>query len=133
MIYLTVLTDNDREFNHCTNSTLAGIMERKTKTFKVEVSFSKNRHYPQYGSEAYSIESYSIYIPYGKKCDFKTSNQAIVFIKDRLNSNELGRFDSIYITKWRGYTGTCECIKTSMEKSDTTPIDKTFAEAILTY
>src|SRR5574343_507627 len=80
-------------------------MEAKDEKFKIEVRFSKNRHYPEYGSEAYSIESHSIYIPYGKRFDFKNSNKAIDFVKSRIDSKVLEHFDSICITKWRGYVG----------------------------
>jgi hypothetical protein len=35
-------------------------MEAKDCKFKIEVQFSKNRHYPEYGENAYSTESHSI-------------------------------------------------------------------------
>ena len=108
-------------------------MEAKDQKFKIEVRFSKNRHYPEYGSEAYSIESHSIYIPYGKKFDFKTSDKAIDFVKNRIDSKVLEHYDSVSITKWRGYGGTCEYLKEHREKSDTNPIDKIFAESVLSF
>jgi len=108
-------------------------MEAKEEKFKIEVRFSKNRHYPEYGSEAYSIESHSIYIPYGKRFDFKNSSRAIEFIKGRIDSKVLEHFDSVCITKWRGYGGTYEYLKECKEKSDTKPIDKEFAESILFF
>ena len=108
-------------------------MEAKEEKFKIEVCFSKNRHYPKYGSEAYSIESHSIYIPYGKRFYFKNSSRAIDFVKSRIDSKVLEHFDSVYITKWRGYGGTCEYLKESREKSDANPIDKDFAESVLSF
>ena len=108
-------------------------MEAKEEKFKIEVRFSKNRHYPEYGSEAYSIESHSIYIPYGKRFDFINSSKAIEFIKGRIDSKVLDHFDSVCITKWRGYGGTCEYLKECEEKSDTKPIDKEFAESVLCF
>jgi hypothetical protein len=97
-------------------------MEAKDCKFKIEVQFSKNRHYPEYGENAYSIESHSIYIPYGRKFDFKSSVKAIEFVKSRIDENVLNSYDSISITTWRGYGGSCEYLKHSYEKSDINPI-----------
>ena len=108
-------------------------MENKDEKFKIEVMFSKNRHYPEYGSDSYSIESHSIYIPYGKRFDFKNSRKAIDFVKSRIDSKVLEHFDSVCITKWWGYSGTCEYLKEHKEKSDTNPIDKVFAESVLSF
>lgn len=108
-------------------------MDTKDEKFKIEVQFSKNRHYPQYGNDAYSIESHSVYIPYGKRFYFKNSNAAISFVKEKIDSKILEHFDSIYITKWRGYRGTSERLKDSSKKSDTNPIDKSFVEILLSY
>lgn len=108
-------------------------MQNKDSKFKIEVVFSKNRHYPEYGENAYDIESYSVYIPYGRRFDFKNSNSAIEFVKGRIDDKVLNHFDSISITKWRGYTGTIEYLKECKEKSDTNPIDKEFAESVLSF
>ncbi len=40
---------------------------------RIEITFSKNRHYPEYGENAYNIENHEIVIPYGKRYDFKNS------------------------------------------------------------
>lgn len=108
-------------------------MSAKEEKFKIEVRFSKNRHYPEYGSEAYSIEGHSIYIPYGKVFDFKSSTKAIEFVKNRIDSKVLEHFDSVCIIKWRGNGGICEYLKESREKSDINPIDKEFAESVLAF
>ena len=99
--------------------------------FRIEVVFSKNRHYPQYGNEAYSIESHSVNIPYGKNHHFNSSKKAIDFVKQRIDKYVLKHYDSISITNWRGYSGSCEYLKQHKEKSDIYPIDKEFAENIL--
>ena len=108
-------------------------MEAKDLKFKIEVRFSKNRHYPEYGHNAYSIEGHSIYIPYGKKWYFKNSKTAIAFVKNKIDDDVLNKFDSILITKWRGYGGTCEYLKDNKEKGDTNPIDKDFVEQLLLF
>lgn len=108
-------------------------MEAKEEKFKIEVSFSKNRHYPEYGREAYSIEHHSIYLPYGKKFHFTNSKRAIEFVKSRIDSKVLERYDAVCIVKWRGYGGVCEYLKNSQGKSDTSSIDREFADMILSF
>ena len=105
-------------------------MEAKNYKFKIEVQFSKNRHYPEYGENAYSTESHSICIPYGRHIDFNNRVKAIEFVKSRIDENVLNSYDSISITTWRGYGGSCEYLKHSYEKSDINPIDKILAEGL---
>ena len=105
----------------------------KDEKFKIEVWVAKNVHVPEYGPEAYYIESHSVYIPYGKKFKFKSSNDAISFVKSKLTGDVLNVYDRVSIIKWRGYGGTSECLKDIKEKNDTTPVNKDLAENILSY
>lgn len=106
-------------------------MDAENCKFKLEIRFSKNVAYPQYGYEAYSIEGHSIYIPYGNKYDFKSSKQAIEFVKNKLDDKALQHFDAVSITNWRGYRGNCEYLKDHKEKNDTKPLNIPFAENLL--
>ena len=106
-------------------------MNAKELKFKVEVCFSKNRHYPEYGEDAYSIESHSIYIPYGKLFNFSSSKGVVNFVKNRIDEDVLKYFSSVSITNWRGYGGSLEYLKQSNTKSDSLPIDKQLAEITL--
>jgi len=106
-------------------------MEAKDEKFKIEVCFNKNRHYPEYGREAYNVERHSIYIPYGKKHHFKSSESAINFVTERIDEKVLEHFDTVYYTVWRGLGGICKYLKEVNVKSDTLPIDKTFADSVL--
>lgn len=99
--------------------------------FKIEVRFEKNRHYPEYGENSYSIEGHSIYVPYGRKSYFTSGSSAIEFVKNRITEEVLSQFDSVSITNWRGYSGVCEYLKRSTVKGNSLPIDKEFAELTL--
>jgi hypothetical protein len=94
--------------------------------FRVEVEFIKNRHYPQYGSEAYSMERESVMIPYGKNKEYKTSKAAIDYAKKQIDESVLSMFDRVSIVNWRGYNGTSEQLKNNTDKSDAMPIDRAF-------
>lgn len=106
-------------------------MKPEDEKFKVEVIFSKNRHYPEYGPNSYSVERHSIYLPYGNKHHFKSSQKAVEFVKVRIDDKVLEHFDSIRYTVWRGYGGFSTYLKESNKKSDTLPVDKEFAESVL--
>ncbi len=96
--------------------------------FKVEIRFTKNRHYPDYGPDAYSIEGHSIYIPYGKKFNYKSSNPTVEYVKNKITQEVLNKFDSIQYTIWKGYGGKVFYLKDSKVKSDSNPIDKEFID-----
>jgi hypothetical protein len=108
-------------------------MNFKDEKFKVEIQFSKNRAYPEYGSEAYSTESHSIYIPYGKKHDFKSSKKLVDYILDVISHSNLDRYDRISYTIWRGYGGSLSYIKNSTTKTDIYPIDREYVESLFNY
>lgn len=106
-------------------------MEPKDFKFKIEVQFSKNRHYPEYGVNAFCIENYSKYFPYGKDYRFKSSKKAIEFLKNAINSKVLENYDRIAIINRRGYGGTVEYLKELTTRSDSNPIDKSIADKAL--
>lgn len=97
--------------------------------FRVEVRVYKNRHYPHFGSGAYSMEGHSVLIPYGKKHKFKSSKAAEEFAKSRINNEAISMYDEISLTTWRGYGGKMEYIKrNSHVKNDAFPINKEFLD-----
>jgi hypothetical protein len=108
-------------------------MNFKDEKFKIEVIFSKNRACPEYGNEAYSTESHSIYIPYGRKYHFKSSKKTIDYILHVINKSNLDRYDSVSYTIWKGYSGLLLYIKNTTTKSDINPIDRQYAESLFKY
>jgi hypothetical protein len=99
---------------------------------RIEITFSKNRHYPEYGENAYNIENHEIVIPYGKRHYFKNSASLVQFIKDRIDDRALEHFSTVSYSIMRGNGGEVFYLKNSSEKSDCGPIDSTFAEILLT-
>ena len=99
--------------------------------YQIEVKFQKNRSVPDFGNEAYVIEFHSIYLLYGHGKPFKSSKDAIDFVKSRLTEEAIKRYDTVSITKWIGYSGTTQYIKKSNKKNDSSHIDRKFADNLM--
>lgn len=69
----------------------------------------------------------------GKNSILKQAKKTIEFIKNKITPEVLELFDSIYITKWKGYSGTTEILKDRKGKNDINPINKELIEILLTF
>jgi hypothetical protein len=98
--------------------------------YNVEIEFSKNRHYPDFGSDAYSVESHRVKLSYGKNGIFKTSKDAVKYAKSKITEEVFAKYSAISIWIVRGGSGRGEYLKSTTIKSTSTPIDKEFANAL---
>jgi hypothetical protein len=102
--------------------------------YNVEVTFSKNVAYPEYGENAYNLESYIIKLSYGKNGNFKTSKDAIFFIKEKITDTVLNKFSSVCVFVMRNGSGKGEYLKSESFKyeGDSLSIDKEYLNKLLT-
>lgn len=98
--------------------------------YNVEIEVSKNRHYPKFGPEAYSIENHRVKLPFGKGKRFKSSKLALLFAKSKITDEVLAKFDRVSIWIVKGSFGKGEYLKYSTVKSDEAPLDIKYAESL---
>lgn len=98
--------------------------------YNVEIEFLKNRHYPDFGPDAYSIECHRVKLSYGKHGMFKSSNKAIDYAKSKLTDEVLAKFDGVLLMVVKGGSGEGVYLKHSTVKSDEAPIDKEYANSL---